>query len=81
MEQAGRIAPEAKPPTLLGAALICLSDGCPPEAGMQMCGMIEDDEDGDTCRRCWEAYLYWVANGRRGDPYRSDRLHEGGMVG
>lgn len=68
-------------PSLLRAALICLSDGCPPEAGMQLCLLQEDDEDGAACRRCWETYLYWVANGRRGDPYRSDRLYEGGMVG
>lgn len=80
MEQAGRIAPEAKPPSLLGAALMCARDECPPEADMQLCGMCEDYMDG-CCLQCWEAYLYWVANGRRGDPYRSDRLHEGGMVG
>ena len=78
---ADRIGPDAQRPTLLRAALICLSDGCPPEAGMQLCQLQEDDEDGESCRRCWEAYLFWVANGRRGDPYRSDRLHEGGMVG
>ena len=78
---ADRISADAQRPTLLRAALICLADGCPPEAGMQLCALIEDDEDGETCRRCWEAYLFWVANGRRGDPYRSDRLHEGGMVG
>lgn len=47
---------------------------------MQLCGMQEDD-GGESCRECWKAYLYWVANGRRGDPYRLDRLHEGGMIG
>lgn len=47
---------------------------------MQLCGMMEDD-DGESCRRCWENYLYWVSNDRVRDPYSFDRLHEGGMIG
>lgn len=65
-------------PNLLQCALILLDDGCPPERCMMLCRMQEDD-DGETCRRCWSNYLYYVVNGRVLDPYRYDRLHEGGL--
>lgn len=65
-------------PNLLQCALILLADGCPPERSMMVCRMTEDF-DGCECRRCWENYLYFVANGRTLDPYRYDRLHEGGL--
>lgn len=80
MEQAGRIVSEVKPPDLLRAAMMCARDECPPERRMQRCSMQEDYVDG-CCLDCWETYLYWVANGRAGDPYHCDRLHEGGMIG
>lgn len=48
---------------------------------MQLCGMMEDDDGGESCRRCWENYLYWVKNGRDRDPYFTQRLHEGGLIG
>ena len=67
-------------PGLLSCALMALADACPPERHMQLCGMMEDD-DGCCCSVCWQNYLYYVANGRRYDPYRSDRIHEGGLVG
>ena len=67
-------------PSLLGCALMVLADGCPPEQHMQLCSMMED-ADGDSCSVCWQNYLYYVANGRRWDPYRVDRIHEGGMIG
>lgn len=60
---------------LLGAALVCLHDGCPSEPEMQLCRMQEDC-DGQECERCWERYLYWVYNGRVVDPYRQDKLRE-----
>lgn len=66
---------------LLDCALMILGDQCPPEPQMQLCRMQEDDEDDTACRCCWQQYLFWVVNGRRGDPYRHDRLYEGGMVG
>lgn len=69
-----------KPLTLLDVALVCLADGCPPEREMQLC-MMQDADDGDACFRCWSAYLHWVADGRRFDPYRPERIHEGGLVG
>lgn len=78
---ADRIGPDPQRPTLLRAALICLSDGCPPEAGMQLCQLQEDDEDGECCKRCWERYLLWIDGGRRFDPYRRDRLYPGGLIG
>lgn len=51
-------------PGLLSAALILLEDGCPPEAGQQLC-RIEDADDGSCCMRCWRRYLFYVANGRK----------------
>lgn len=65
---------------ILEAALICLDDGCPTEPSMQLCRM-EDDVCDDSCRRCWLNYLIWISNGRKNDPYRYDRIYEGGMVG
>ena len=65
-------------PNLLQCALILLNDGCPPEKSMMVCRMQEDG-DGCDCSRCWSNYLYYVANGRRSDPYRYDCLHEGGL--
>ena len=60
---------------MLGAALVCLHDGCPSEPEMQLCRMQEDD-DGQSCCRCWERYLFWVYNGRCTDPYRQEKLAE-----
>lgn len=68
-------------PDTLDCAFLLLEDACPPEADMQLCRLQEDDDDGTACHRCWAQYLIYVANGRRWDPYRLDRLHEGGMVG
>lgn len=65
-----------RPPDLLTAAVICLDDGCPPEQGMQVCRMHEDD-GGESCRECWRRYLLWIANGRSYDPYAQDRLCAG----
>lgn len=67
-------------PGLYGCALLILQDACPPEASMQLCGMLEDF-DGGCCTACWEHYLQYVANGRVQDPYASDRRHEGGLIG
>lgn len=66
---------------LLRAAMICIEDGCPPDAGMQLCAMQEDDDDGTACGRCWQQYLVWLANGRVRDPYTREKIWEGGMVG
>lgn len=65
-------------PDLIKCALLILEDACPPEPHMQLCRMCEDD-DGSSCRLCWQNYLYYVANGRELDPYRPDRIHEGGL--
>lgn len=65
---------------MFGLAMSILHDGCPPEAGMHLCRMHEDD-DGCSCTRCWEKYLLFVVNGRRWDPYLWDKIHEGGMIG
>lgn len=67
-------------PDMLGCALLALEDACPPEEHMQLCRMLEDD-DGSSCKDCMRNYIRYVANGRRVDPYRRDRLHEGGLVG
>ena len=66
-------------PDLLGCARLILEDACPPERHMQQC-CIAEDHDGD-CASCWTRYLEYVASGRKTDPYRCDRLHEGGMIG
>ena len=60
---------------LLGAALVCLNDGCPSEPEMQLCRMQEDD-DGQCCHICWERYLFWVYNGRSVDAYRYEKACE-----
>lgn len=67
-------------PTLLSCALLLLEDGCPPEKGCRLCEM-QEDEDGNSCRLCWSAYLFYVANGRNQLPYWTDRVYEGGMLG
>ena len=72
--------PQQLQPSLLGCALLMLADACPPERHMQLCGMMEDS-DGESCSLCWENYLFYVANERDSDPYRLDRIHEGGMIG
>lgn len=66
--------------SLLDAALVCLADGCPIERNMQLC-MMQDEYDDECCVRCWRAYLWWIADGRRIDPYRAERIHDGGLVG
>ena len=77
----GTPVPDIRLPDAIGCAHLILDDGCPPEAGMQLCRMIEDDEGGEACRRCWDLYLLYVASGRRRDPYECDRLHDQGMIG
>lgn len=57
------IAAESKP-SLLGVVLLLLDDACPPEAGMQLCRRTDVD-DGESCRRCWRRYAFYVANGRK----------------
>lgn len=58
-------------PGLLGCALMAIRDECPPESCMYLC-QLEDTDECD-CERCWTAYLFYVANGRRDDPYREAR--------
>ena len=53
-----------KKPSLLGVIQLMIDDSCPPEAGMQLCSQITAD-DGETCRRCWRRYAFYVANGRK----------------
>lgn len=56
-------------PGLLDCALMILNEHCPPEPDMQLCRRMEDD-DGESCRTCWTCYLFYVANGRRQNPYQ-----------
>lgn len=60
-------------PSLLGVILLLIDDSCPPEAGMQLCKMADVD-DGQTCRRCWRRYAFYVANGRK-TMARKRRIH------
>lgn len=59
-------------PTIFDCALLILADGCPPEKGMNLCRHEDGELYGteEACTRCWRAYLYYVANGRRQHPYR-----------
>ena len=50
---------------------MAIDDECPPEASMYLC-QLEDTDECD-CNRCWKRYLFYVANGRRDDPYRELR--------
>lgn len=70
-------------PDLLGCALLILEDACPPEKGMNLCRHEDGELYGteEACTRCWRHYLLYVANGRRSDPYRRDRIYEGGLIG
>ena len=49
--------------------MMILDDECPPEAGAQLC-TIEDVDDGTACKRCWQRYVHYVANGRKGTIYQ-----------
>lgn len=49
---------------LLRCGLLLLNDSCPPDPDAYLCS-IEDADDGTACRRCWERYLFAVANGKR----------------
>lgn len=51
-------------PSLLGVILLMIEDSCPPEAGMQLCSQTDTD-DGESCKRCWRRYAFYVANGRK----------------
>ena len=51
-------------PSLLGIIQLLIEDSCPPEMGMQLCSQITVD-DGETCKRCWRRYAFYVANGRK----------------
>lgn len=61
-------------PGLLSCALMAINDECPAEQSMYLC-RLEDTDECD-CRRCWQTYLFYVANGRRSDPYASARRNE-----
>lgn len=58
--------------SLLDCALLAIRDECPPETCMYYCRFGEDDTA--DCERCWDTYLRYVADGRRGDPYASFRI-------
>lgn len=62
---------------LLDCALIAISGGCPPESAFYLCAMGEMDADAECdCEGCWRAYLIYVADRRRHDPYASMRVDE-----
>ena len=60
---------------LLHCALMAIRDECPPETSMYLCMLGEDNSHCD-CEACWRTYLFYVANGRRGDPYAKYRKDE-----
>ena len=53
-------------------ARMILEDQCPPDNRMYLCKMCEDDCC--DCNLCWSRYLLYVLNGKRGDPYKWDRI-------
>ena len=55
-------------------ALMILYDQCPPDNRMYLCGMGEDDSC--DCTMCWDKYLWWAAQGYKGDPYKWDKICE-----
>lgn len=67
--------PKPEEYSMLGLALLILNDSCPPDNTKYLCRKGEECEN--DCLRCWEKYLYWAANGYRGDPYRYDKITEG----
>ena len=54
---------------------MAIRDECPPESNMYLCMLGEDNSHCD-CEACWRTYLFYVANGRRGDPYAKYRKDE-----
>lgn len=62
-------------PSLLGIIQLLIDDSCPPEAGMQLCCQITVD-DGESCKRCWRRYAFYVANGRKTPAHRKHRNHQ-----
>ena len=66
--------------SMFGLALTILEDGCPPDRDCHLCAMLEDD-DGESCKACWQKYLFYVVNGRTQHPYARDAIFEGGMIG
>ena len=48
---------------LLDCALLILEDGCPEDPDRYLC-REQDFFDETACHRCWEKYLYDVANGK-----------------
>lgn len=66
--------------SMFGLALTILEDGCPPDRDCHLCDMLEDD-DGESCKACWQKYLFYVVNGRERHPYARDAIFEGGMIG
>lgn len=70
--------PDAQKPqdySLFQLALLILHDNCPPDPTKYLCKM--DKECKNVCKRCWEKYLFWAANGYKGDPYKRDKAIEG----
>ena len=59
-------------PDLRKSAHMILEDECPPEKSMNLCRHEDGELYGieEACKRCWKAYLAYVANGRRDHPYR-----------
>lgn len=64
-------------PDIFQCALSILRDECPPERKMYLCNMGEDPEC--DCKECWTNYLFYVVNGRKGDPYKWDKIKEEGI--
>ena len=48
---------------LLQAGLLILQDACPPDPERYICKESEFFDE-TACQRCWEQYLFSVANGR-----------------
>lgn len=60
--------------TIFQAALDILYDKCPPERHMYQCMKSEVEEP--CCEECWQRYLFYLANGRKGDPDYWDKVKE-----
>lgn len=68
---------DASNQTLFSAAMSSLEDSCPANPAMYLCAYQSEMCDEDDCTRCWRNYLYWIANGRRNNPYQRGGDNDG----
>lgn len=60
---------------LLRCSMEILQDGCPPDPACYLCRQQEAEEA--DCMRCWQRYVYQIANGDRTWPEQRPQKYAG----